>query len=70
MLSILTFALCQLCDGLQVSIPALTGHYPQPFSPDNLLPTPDEAKQYAAEYVLGKLQFPVQNNDGGEFHTL
>lgn len=48
----------------EVSIPALTGHYPQPFSPDNLLPTPDEAKQYAAEYVLGKLQFPVQNNDG------
>jgi len=50
----------------KVQIPALTGHYPQGFTPDKLLPTPDEAKQYAAEYVLGRLQYPVQsNNDGG-----
>jgi len=48
----------------KVQIPALTGHYPQGFTPDKLLPTPDEAKQYAAEYVLGRLQYPVQNADG------
>ena len=50
----------------QVQIPALTGHYPQGFTPDKLLPTPDEAKQYAAEYVLGRLQYPTQSTDGGE----
>jgi len=48
----------------KVQIPALTGHYPQGFTPDKLLPTPDEAKQYAAEYVLGRLQYPTQNADG------
>jgi len=49
----------------KVQIPALTGHYPQGFTPDKLLPTPEESKQYAAEYVLGRLQYPVQSNEGG-----
>jgi len=48
----------------KVQIPALTGVYPQGFTPDKLLPTPDEAKQYAAEYILGRLQYPVQNSEG------
>jgi len=47
----------------KVQIPALTAHYPQGFTPDKLLQTPDEAKQYAAEYVLGRLQYPVQTAD-------
>ena len=39
----------------QVSIPGLAGQYPTPFTPNKLCRTTEEAKQYAAEYILLQL---------------
>ncbi|XP_077986386.1 putative RNA-binding protein 46 isoform X4 [Glandiceps talaboti] len=49
---------------VQVSVPALAGHFPNSFQPNKLCPTVDEAKNYAAEYVLIQLGVPLDGSVG------
>ncbi|XP_070532793.1 APOBEC1 complementation factor-like isoform X3 [Ptychodera flava] len=48
----------------KVSVPALAGHFPNSFQPNKLCPTVDEAKNYAAEYVLIQLGVPLDGSVG------
>ncbi|XP_070532807.1 RNA-binding protein 47-like isoform X12 [Ptychodera flava] len=49
---------------VEVSVPALAGHFPNSFQPNKLCPTVDEAKNYAAEYVLIQLGVPLDGSVG------
>ncbi|XP_055958025.1 APOBEC1 complementation factor isoform X3 [Patella vulgata] len=49
----------------KVTIPALASQNPAPFQPNKLCPTVEEAKIFAAEYVLTQLGIPFEN--AGEF---
>nr|XP_006818851.1 PREDICTED: APOBEC1 complementation factor isoform X4 [Saccoglossus kowalevskii] len=48
----------------KVSVPALANHFPNSFQPNKLCPSVDEAKSYAAEYVLIQLGVPLDGSAG------
>ncbi|KAK6191265.1 hypothetical protein SNE40_002998 [Patella caerulea] len=47
----------------KVTIPALASQNPAPFQPNKLCPTVEEAKIFAAEYVLTQLGIPFESAD-------
>ncbi|XP_006818852.1 APOBEC1 complementation factor isoform X2 [Saccoglossus kowalevskii] len=49
---------------VEVSVPALANHFPNSFQPNKLCPSVDEAKSYAAEYVLIQLGVPLDGSAG------